>query len=325
MKKAILILVSLTLLTTLAEGIILLQIRLDPRRLAAVLSCLSLSLTAFVGLTHSAFVKYLRRRARGSAGIAFGTPFLLLLPYSIFAFGTGTFSLHAAGKLAAYILAPTVLLLPDRLRRAELVGWRDLAAMLALGLPVSAGWMRGIWTWPQELYAFQPLFCVCVGAYAFMVLRDLEDIGYRLLLRKGDLLDGLANFVAFGLLAIPLGIFLGFIHPHANRASAADFAFHFIGIYLTIAIPEELLFRGLLQNLLVKSIQRGPPGLYGLLIASVVFGASHLHHPPVPNWRYGILATLAGVFYGNAFRARHRLSASGLTHTLVDTTWHFWF
>jgi membrane protease YdiL (CAAX protease family) len=37
------------------------------------------------------------------------------------------------------------------------------------------------------------------------------------------------------------------------------------------------------------------------------------------------MATLAGVFYGNAYRNRQRLCASGLTHTLVDTLWHFWF
>ena len=106
---------------------------------------------------------------------------------------------------------------------------------------------------------------------------------------------------------------------------AANFFFLFIGIYLTVAIPEEMLFRGILQNLLVRTIQKGPPGLYGLLIASVVFGASHLHHAPVPNWRYAILATLAGIFYGNVYRTRQRLCASALTHALVDTIWHFWF
>ena len=129
----------------------------------------------------------------------------------------------------------------------------------------------------------------------------------------------------FALLAIPLGYALGFIQFRPTSVTAADFALQLFGIYLTIAIPEELLFRGILQNLLVKSITRGPRGLYGLLIASVIFGAAHLHHSPAPNWRYAILATLAGVFYGNTFRTRSRVSAPALTHTLVDTVWHFWF
>lgn len=252
-------------------------------------------------------------------------PFLLLAPYLVYALGTATFSLIGAGKVLAYIAAPTLLLLPDRLRRAERVGWRDLAAMLALALPVAANWLNGIWTWPEDLWVFRPLFCVSVGAYGFLVIRNLDGVGYRLLWRKDDATDGATNFVAFALLGIPLGIVLNFLHPHSSDVSLWQVALEFTGIYLTIAIPEELLFRGILQNFLVRSIQRGPRGLYGLLIASVVFGASHLHHAPVPNWKYALLATLAGIFYGNAFRTRQRLSASALTHALVDTAWRFWF
>jgi len=217
-------------------------------------------------------------------------------------------------------------------------------AMLALAVPVSAGWLRGIWTWPQDIYIFRPIFCVLAGGYAFLVLRGLEGVGFRLIWRKSDISDALLNLLAFSLLAIPLGIALNFLHPHSmtplthgpifqvpwlenvvrSLGPEVNFFLLFLGIYLTVAIPEELLFRGILQNILVRTIRKGPAGLYGLLLASVVFGASHLHHAPVPNWRYAILATLAGIFYGNVFRTRQRLSASALTHALVDTIWHFW-
>ena len=139
------------------------------------------------------------------------------------------------------------------------------------------------------------------------------------------MVDGFANFLAFCLFGIPLGLALHFIHPHFSTASFGQFPLQFFGIYFTIAIPEELLFRGILQNLLCRSIRRGHADMYGLLIAALIFGASHLHHAPVPNWRYAILATLAGVFYGYTYRNRQRISASALTHALVDTAWHFWF
>jgi uncharacterized protein len=325
MKRAIFTLTALLLIAGVAEVIVLRRMALEPVKLGAVLCSLSLTLGAFVGLTDSAFVRQLRHWATHSLTAAGAMPLALLAPYMIYALGTGSFSLHALGKLVAYLLVPVALLLPDRMHRAGQAGWRDFAAMLALGLPISANWLAGIWTWPFELYFFRPLTAVCVGSYSFVVVRNLEDVGYKLTLRKSDWIDALANFAAFSLLAIPLGYALGFIHFRPASVSLSGFAGRLLGIYLTIAIPEELLFRGILQNSLVRTIRRGPKGVYGLLIASLVFGASHLHHPPVPNWRYGIMASLAGVFYGNAYRTRHRLSAPALTHALVDTAWHFWF
>jgi hypothetical protein len=333
MKKGLQVFLGLTLLAALAEGLVLVRIRIDPGRLAALMESVALLLGAFVGLTQTTFVRQLRHWAMASPALAAGLPFLLLIPYLIFGLGTRTFSLLALGKLIAYILVPTVLLLPDRLHHRESINWRDAVAMVALAVPVSVGWLQGIWTWPQDIYVFRPVFCVLVGGYGFMVLRNLEGVGFRLVWRKQDVWDALLNLLAYSIVAIPLGITLNFIHPHSaaslehlrGMGPVGNFLLLFIGIYLTVAIPEELLFRGILQNLLVRTIQKGPRGLYGLLIASVVFGAAHLHHPPVPNWRYAMLAALAGIFYGNAYRTRQRLCASALTHALVDTIWHFWF
>lgn len=326
MKTGLLAVLGLTALAALAEALILMRVMIDPWRLAALLESVALLLGLFVALTNAGFVRELRHWALASRVWAVGLPFLLLIPYLILALGTGTFSWIALGKLVAYIGIPTGLLWPDLHHHREGLGWRDVAAMLALAVPVAANWLEDVWVWPQDIYIFRPIFCVLVTGYGFMVLRNLEGVGYRLLWRKSDVFDGSMNLVAFALLGIPLGIALNFIHPHMNdRVSLGGFLLQFIGIYLTVAIPEEMLFRGILQNLLVRSIHRGPHGVYGLLIASVVFGAAHLHHAPVPNWRYAILAALAGAFYGNAFRTRQRLCASGLTHALVDTLWHFWF
>jgi len=345
MKKILQVLIGLTLLAAAAEGLILLRIPLDPWRLAALLESLALLLGAFVGLTQTAFVRQLRHWAVASAALAVGMPFLLLVPYLIYALGARVFSLLALVKLIGYILVPAVLLLPDRLHGRETLNWRDAAALLALAVPVPTGWLAGIWTWPQDIYLFRPIFCVLVAGYAFMVLRNLEGVGFRLVWRRADVWDAFLNLVAFSLIAIPMGLSLGFLHPHAGEFSAQglisqdarpgtvlwdvgpalNFLGMLVGTYLTVAVPEELLFRGILQNLLVRTIRKGPKGLYGLLFTSVLFGAAHLHHAPVPNWRYGILATLAGIFYGNVYRTRQRLCACGLTHALVDTLWHFWF
>jgi len=63
-----------------------------------------------------------------------------------------------------------------------------------------------------------------------------------------------------------------------------------------------------------------------LIVAAVIFGAAHLNNgPPIPNYRYFLMAGIAGVFYGRAWRSTGSLMASSLTHALVDTFWSMFF
>jgi membrane protease YdiL (CAAX protease family) len=319
-------LVALLVLAGLADWIANLQLRLPAGQYFAVFASLSLILGAFVALTDSLVISRLRGWACASPRLALGIPLLLLIPYFIYGLGTGVFSGWAFFRLLAYIAVPSLLLLPDRLSSSPpRLGWRDCAAMLALGVPVAAGWNAGIWTYPFELYFFWPLYSVCAGVYAFVVIRNLQGVGYRLVLRKSDLIAGSANLLGFVLLAIPLGYALHFIRFHWNPVSPGVFGVQLVITYLTVAIPEELLFRGILQNFLEKTLSSRRSGFYALAIVSPIFGAAHLHHPPVPNWKYGLMATLAGLFYGNAYRKRHRISSSAFMHALVDSIWHAWF
>jgi len=325
MKTLLLAIASLIGLAALADGLVMLRAPVDPIRVGAVLAATALLLGAFVALTDGGVVRSLRYWAGKSRLSAASLPLALLFPYLLYGAGTRTFSWSALLKLTAYVLAPTLILLPDRRCHRESINWRDLAAMTAIAVPIPAGWLRHLWTWPEDLYFLLPLTAVCSGVFAFVVVRNLEGVGYSLLWRKGDLATALANWILFSIIAIPLGYALHFIHFHSHTVSWATLGLQFVGIYITIAIPEELMFRGILQNLLEKNIRAGPPGRWALMMASIVFGASHFHHPPVPNWRYCIMATVAGIFYGLAYQSRRRISSSALTHALVDTLWHFWF
>ena len=229
MKNTLLALLGLTLAAAIATGILLLRVHLDMWRLAALFESLALLLGVFVAFTYTDFIHALRKWVHASLLLAILMPVALLVPYFILAFSTGTFSYFALAKLTAYIAVPTLLLLPNRIYYAEGASWRDFAAMLSLGLPVSAGWLQGIWTWPEDIYIFRPIFCVCVGAYAFLVVRNLKDAGFKLLPKKGDLTEGSINFIAFIILAIPLGLALHFIHPRMRSVSVSGFAADFLG------------------------------------------------------------------------------------------------
>ena len=130
------------------------------------------------------------------------------------------------------------------------------------------------------------------------------------------------NFVGFAVIGVPLGFALDFVSWNPAWRGLGQFAFDFLTIFLFIAVPEELLFRGLLQNLLEGSWNSRQKAQ---IVASILFGLMHILHAPVPNWRYVILASIAGWFYGRAYRNTRSLLASGTTHALVDTIWRTWF
>jgi len=60
-------------------------------------------------------------------------------------------------------------------------------------------------------------------------------------------------------------------------------------------------------------------------VTALIFGASHLNNGPSPDWRYFLLATIAGIFYGRAYLQSGGLMAAVCVHTLVDVVWGAFF
>src|SRR5215471_13395175 len=85
-----------------------------------------------------------------------------------------------------------------------------------------------------------------------VVLVPLEGTGLTLRLGRRDGLAAGIAFLAFALIGIPIGLGTGFIHWGWQRLGALDLAALAFKIYFLIALPEELLFRGLLQNVLER-------------------------------------------------------------------------
>jgi membrane protease YdiL (CAAX protease family) len=198
--------------------------------------------------------------------------------------------------------------------------WRDAIILLALGLAVDLRWFDS--AWPSGLRALNELLLVDIGLYGFLAIRRLSGTGFDFHLRWTDWKSGLRELVFFTPLVLTLGLSLGFIHPHANYPSVGSAALRWIAIFFFTAVPEELFFRGWVQNLLERRVGRRA----ALVIASVLFGLSHFNKRSTHfNWRYVLLATIAGIFYGRAWRENRRVTASTITHASVDWIWGLWF
>lgn len=198
--------------------------------------------------------------------------------------------------------------------------WRDALILLTLGLAVDLRWFDS--AWPRGLEGLGKLLLVDAGLYGFLAIRQLSGTGFDFRLHWSDWKTGLRELIFFAPLVIALGLALGFIHPHPGVPSAAGAVLRWLEIFFFVAVPEELFFRAWVQNLLERRVGRRA----ALLIASVLFGLSHFNKRSAHfNWRYVILATIAGIFYGRAWREQRRVPASTITHTFVDWIWSWWF
>ena len=225
------------------------------------------------------------------------------------------FGLHSTCCAACVALRRCFSLVRCRSRTAW--DWREF-----LVLPPGAVDLR--WfepAWPPHLGAFNKMLLLDAGIYGFLAVRRLEGVGFDLRLRLSDLRIGGRELAIFTPIAIALGLWLGFLHLHAYIPPVSHVVLGWIFTFFFIAVPEELFFRGWMQNLL----ERGLGQRRALLTTAVLFGLSHFNKRAVHfNWRYVVLAALAGIFYGRAWRQERRVGASAITHASVDTLWSLW-
>jgi hypothetical protein len=288
---------------------------------AAIYACLLLLSGFYLAAGFAAPRAWLAARFRSRIGAA-SCVVLFLVPYLIYSAGAADFRTVAFAKLFALAAFPLALFVFAPVRSPERLNWQDVSVLLWLVAPVLLGWLKGIWNQPVNLDFMVRVFLVGVGTWSFLIFRGVRGSGYEFTLSVAILRDAAVNFAGFAVLAAPLGFAIRFIGWNPRWRGAGAFAFDYVTIFLFVAILEEFLFRGLIQNLLEGTLSSRRTAH---ACASVLFGLTHMLHPPVPNWRYVILATLAGWFYGSAYRKHRSIMASAATHALVDTAWRTWF
>jgi len=248
-------------------------------------------------------------------------PALFVVPYAMVSISAHMFRWAWFALYAALPVAIAWLLMRAAAADAgERGDWRDALLLLMLGLAVDLRWFDG--AWPSGLRALNELFLVDAGLYGFLAIRQLSGTGFDFHLRWNDWKTGLRELVFFTPIVLGLGLALGFIHPHRNLPGIGNAVLRWVGIFFFTAVPEELFFRAWVQNLLERRVGRR----IALVMASVLFGLSHFNKRSAHfNWRYVLLATVAGIFYGRAWREHRRVPASTITHASVDWLWGLWF
>ena len=291
------------------------------RAFAATLTCFALLLLAMLLLAARGVADRINAKFGAAAGVFLGV--CVLLAYMFYLLGTGSVSWTRVAVAAGLIFVPVGLAV--RAENAAPGAWQDFATILGIWVVVKFG--HRIWElWPYPAgklsHVLTSMAAVDVALASFLLIRRAKGIGYSIGWGKRWALYVAGSFLVFACIAIPLGTALHFITFAPLWGKWGAYAGVSLAILLFTAWPEELLFRGLLQNFLSKASKSE---LAGWWTASVLFGFSHITNLGFPNWRYVILATIAGLFYGWVWRKTGSIFASALVHAVVDAVWHFFF
>jgi len=244
-------------------------------------------------------------------------PLFAVLTYTTTVTGNWKFALAGA----AYCVLPA-LLLANSAGKPPGTG-EDYVAATLIWLPVEFRWMYHVFPYPTELtHTLTVLLALCTAIAAFILLRRMDGIGYAIVWRRGFGANVALHFLIFAAIAVTVGMQINFLKFDPTLFRLRTLPLATVGITFFTAWPEEFLFRGVLQNLLARTLKNQ---WTGLAIASIIFGFAHIMHAPFPNWKYVFLATVAGLFYGHLWMKSGSLLPGALVHALVDISWHVLF
>jgi membrane protease YdiL (CAAX protease family) len=235
------------------------------------------------------------------------------LPYLAFSIPRGEFRVDLCAELLLAVVGLTILL--EYARR----DWADYLALLSVALIIEMHVFSSAWPIPG-LSGLEKLLFVDVVLYEYLVVRTGIQVGFDLRARFSDFAVGLREFALYAPIALALGFALGFLHLHAITSSLAWVGAGWLFTLFFVALPEEIFFRGLLLNLFEKRMGTRT----ALFVSAAIFGLAHFNKRAVFNWRYVILAAIAGIFYGRSYLASRRILSAGVTHATVDTVWSIW-
>lgn len=199
------------------------------------------------------------------------------------------------------------------------LSWSDLAIWMLLWIPFDLRWYNDMqanldYTW----WSIAISLIAVIGWYGYRG----ANIGFNLVPKFKDIIVAILALLMIMAIVIPPGIATGFLSfGIPDTYDIPKLTIHFIGLFLTVALPEELFFRGiLLKGLERVSSKKWVP----VLVSSLAFGLMHWNNISDLSMQitYVSLATIAGLGYAWAYKkSGNNLFAAILTHTLVDWVW----
>ncbi|HEV8702108.1 MAG TPA: CPBP family intramembrane glutamic endopeptidase [Candidatus Polarisedimenticolia bacterium] len=308
-----------TLIVSCGAFLVLASIPVSLFDLSSTVVSFGLLLLSYLLFTSEHYVGWLRERTAKSELLF---PAMLLAVYILYGLGPGRLRIPESLLIPAYLAFP-ILFASLAAQRGERPNRFDLLTVAFLYLPVELSALARAWQpahagIPSPTHAFSQLLGMNLALFCFLVIRPIGGIGFTLRLRKPDVVQALIAFAWFFPLALVFAGLTGLVPFRPHLPHAALVIPMILGKSLMVALPEEVLFRGLLQNLLQRAAPSARGRLAALLVSSVIFGFTHVNNNPLFDWRYVTIASVAGIAYGIVYNRTGKVTAAAITHSLID-------
>lgn len=286
---------------------------------------LALFLGAILSLLSDSLKQVLHRALLCRPALILAFPAALTLVFCLSAAAVGALSLPLALLMLAYTFAPALC---ARAAGAgvskDRPGGLDFAIVAMLWLPLELAAGASLVPRAQQGFLHSVAYGVAIllALVIFAGFRGLPGMKYNLPRRTRDAAIPMAGFLLLAPALYALALPLGFIDPpHAPPNShPGAMAARYAVIFVATALPEEILFRSLVQNLLM--LRFGFTNLM-LAVSAALFGLAHLNNGAFPNWRYAILAAVAGFGFGKVFQLAGSVLSSAGVHATVNAVKYF--
>ena len=260
------------------------------------------------------FHDWLRKSKNSMYYVAGGISLLFAIPGLL----TGNFNPYYT-IIFAFIVFVVFGVLKQARDEKFVLNWSDIAIWILLWIPFDLRWYMDMQA--NLDYTWWSVAVSVIGIIGWYGYRG-ADIGFNLIPKFKDWYIAFLSLIMIMVLVIPPGLATGFLSFSIPESfDIPKLAAHFIGLFLTVALPEELFFRGILLRGLEKVFSKK---WIPMVISSLAFGLMHWNNVGDLSMQitYVSLASIAGLGYGWAYRkSGNNLFAAILVHTLVDWIW----
>ena len=268
-------------------------------------------------------------------------PFIfVIVPYFLILISGGTTLASVLDFILWYLLPTIIFLLPEfleaktqqeKFKQIRIV--LNIIAVIILWIGFDNRYTNSLFVgFEGASYALNALWIACVimvtfGRYVGIENPENEhDKGLKP--NKYGAMIAIIAMPLASIIIVPFGLLTGFLSWDPQLSNLLFIIIDFIGVFLTIALQEEFVFRGIIQNELtkldfVKSSHHYENAV--IVLVTIAFALSHWNNDVPPYvYYYFVFAFIAGLAYAYSYK-KGGLFSSMFAHTLVDWMWALLF